>query len=102
MRPILEGAGTWERTYAWGGFSIRGRYPNFWTMVIGNGWCMNVGGEEDDLPELFDLSEDPGQQVNVYEQNTEIAQEMGKAYVAFLESVGTDPGKVALMAKKFG
>ena len=101
LRPILEGTrGKWPRTYAYGGFSIRDHEPNFWTMVTGRGWCMNVGGHRDDKPELFHIATDPGQKRNVYRQNKKIAQTMGRAYVRFLESVNTAPEKVALVARK--
>jgi len=101
LRPLLEGKSVkWPRQYAYGGFSIRDQEPNFWTMVTGRGWCMNTGGDSDEEPELFNLRVDPAQKKNVYRQNKEVAQAMGRAYLRFLESVETAPEKLEIVAKK--
>ena len=92
---------TWPRKYAYSSSSIREEEPTFWTTATGGGWSMNVGGHAEEKPELFNLREDPAQERNVYRKHRDVARKMGRAYVQFLQSVGCESGKVALMAKKF-
>ncbi|GAF95072.1 unnamed protein product, partial [marine sediment metagenome] len=76
------------------------RHPNNWATVTSKDWSLNVGGDEKDTPELFNLKDDPEQVKNVYEENKNIGLEMGKGFIDFLKSVGTDPKKVELIEGK--
>ncbi len=102
LKPLLEGSARKPlRDYSYGGFSLRDHEPNFWTMVAGKGWLMNVGGYEEDEPELFHMKTDPQRRRNVYRRRRDIARRMGRAFVRFLKSCGAAPEKIALVARKF-
>jgi hypothetical protein len=48
----------------------------------------------DQPSELYNLESDPNQKLNVYNSNLDIAQDLHKSFINFLESVGTCSEKV--------
>ena len=62
----------------------------FWITVTGKNHVLLIGGREEDTPQLYDLSQDPGQERDIYQRNRNQAVEMSEALFAYLESVQAD------------
>jgi len=102
LKPLLNGqTAAWPRKYAFSAPKLRPTgETEFWTTVTGEGWTLMLGGEEDQKMLLYNIEKDPAQENDVLEQNLDVVQEMGGAYLAFLRSLNTAPEKIAPIEKR--
>jgi arylsulfatase A-like enzyme len=71
-----------------------------WLSVNGRGYTLMLGGREEDGPKLFDLSQDPGQEDNIYDARHPMAIWLTECLFDFLESVGAKNKHVELLKGK--
>ncbi len=119
--PVLRGETEEHREFAVSSSSIiHGGGARRWSAISTPEWSFLYAGSELDIsrpavaatvdsvaryekpelggtgePMLFHLSDDPGQQADVYPQKRDVAEKLLQQYVGFLRSLGTDEGYLA-------
>jgi len=61
----------------------------FYSSTVATDEYTLMCGARDVRPELYHLPSDPGQANNIYHERKEVARELHRCYIEFLESVGT-------------
>jgi len=101
LTPLLEGKGNWPRDYAFSSSALaqqKGSIP--WTTVTTKQWTLLTGGKPSDKPELYNVEEDPSQERNLIEKHPEVAREMFAKLLKFLQRVGTEQQKIAILKER--
>ncbi|RLI05399.1 hypothetical protein DRO22_02795, partial [Candidatus Bathyarchaeota archaeon] len=89
LLPVIHGESKEEREIAVSSASLVGpRLPN-WITVTSKRWALlasQVGSEV--KSELYDLSKDPGETVNLIDEQPEVADDLRSRMIGFLRSLG--------------
>ncbi len=99
LLPLIRGEEDGEREIVVSSAGLVGEKPPPWITVTSKEWALLAAGAErpqrDELgreikSELYNLTEDPKQTRNLYNEGKEIAEDLRSKMILFLKSVGTE------------
>jgi len=93
--PAIKNEKEWNREIAVSSPTLAGQSLPSWITVTSKKWAllaslnkMSQTGKVE--PELYNLSRDPGETCNVYNERTDIAKTLRRSMIEFLRALGTN------------